>query len=101
MKKDLSLEELASIAKEAQAKYDKAVHEAKKSSVEQTIVATSTELGFEWKCEAPSDLIIKHTNATIDSAIETLQDNPLAQIQLVMGIMETLQATAKAEAKKL
>ena len=99
MKKDLSLEELASIAKEAQAKYDKAVHESKKSK--HTIVATSTKEGFTWECDAPSDLVIKHTNATIDSAIETLQDSPLAQIQLVMGIMETLQATAKAEAKKL
>ncbi len=93
MKKDLSLEELAQIAKEAQAKYDKAMHEASKAkgvATEGTIIATSDKVGFNWDCNADQDLIIKHTLATVNSAMETLRGQPLIQLSFVMKLMEEL-----------
>ena len=100
MRKDLSLEELASIAKEAQAKYDKAVHEAKKAkgvATDGTIIATSDKVGFQWDCNADQHLVIKHTVATVNSAMETLSTNPIFQLQLVMALMEELRTLALAE----
>jgi len=95
--KDLTIEELATIAKEAQAKYDKAVHErnkAKSKSPKGTIVATSTDIGFEWDCNADQNSVIRHTVATITSAMDTLKEQPLVQLELVMKLMEELKAVA-------
>jgi len=89
-----TIEELAKEAKEAQRLYDTALHEAKNSSGNKRIIATSDAKGFKWDCDAPRALVIKHTKATLDNALATLKSDPLTQIQLVMAIMESLKKAA-------
>ena len=94
------LEQLAETAKQAQRNYDNArvADEQRANKVSKALItATSTEEGFEWDCNAPSTLVIQHTNATIQDALATLDNNPIAQMKLVMGIMDTLQSLAEAK----
>ena len=90
------LEQLAETAKKAQREYDNAVHEEK---TKQLITATSTKEGFSWACEAPQQLVIKHTKATLMSAFDTLKDDPMGEILLALEVMDALQDVAKIKAK--
>ena len=93
------LEQLAETAKKAQREYDNAVHEEKSKKTKQLITATSTKEGFSWACEAPQQLVIKHTKATLMSAFDTLKDDPMGEMLLTLEVMDALQDVTKIKAK--
>jgi len=109
MRTDLSTDELKVLAREAQRAYDKAVHDKKVNDAnkipldEGVVIATSNKVGFEWRCNADGELVVRHVVATINSAVETLNkdnNNELHKVALAMGIMTAVSKMAKAEAKR-
>ena len=95
------LNKLEQEAKEAQRKYDKAKQTQKGEAKMGTIITTSTKEGFKFDCNAGSDLLVKHTVATVKRSLEVLEDRPVETILLVMELMNELSSLAEDVKKKL
>ena len=90
-----TVEELETELKQKEAELSEAIAKAQEGKV-LSITTELTEEGFKYRCEAPTEAVIKHTVSTIEGAFRALNSeestSDVTKILLLTAILSVIKA---------